>query len=267
GSWKKWASYRRPCGTVPKRSGLRNLPMSWRGWRRWPTMPGSIWKRRSRPSTARAAPDAGRRHVIAPPNLTLPPFRLNTTRTMRRFFVPVALIALAVLANNALAQQRPKLQVTDVRLGYPSGYAEDIGQRLFQYKAGSWAPVSVDIQVGRDGLKGTEGRIDVVVETLDCDDVLTNYSVNVPLEKLGPNEQFPVTTFTKPAVVNSEVSVTLYYDGQPLTQPYKKSQGGLDANQALYLGIGSRLPNLRRALRPDNLDNQPNQPLRFDGRE
>jgi hypothetical protein len=182
----------------------------------------------------------------------------------------LALIGIGFLPASALAQQqRPKLQVANVRVGFPAGYAEDVGERIYFYKAGSWTPVHVDIQVGRDGLRGNEGLLKVVVETPDCDEVLTNYSVDVPLEKLDPNAQFTVSTLTKMGATAGDVTVTLYYDGTPLTQPYKKTPTGtLDGNQALYVTLGSRMVNLRVALRPEAGDNvNVNQPQRFDGRE
>jgi hypothetical protein len=179
----------------------------------------------------------------------------------------LALLAVALLPASALAQQpRPRLQVTNVRVGFAGGYAEDVGERIYRCKSGAWAPVHIDIQVGRDGLRGTEGPLKVVVETPDCDEVLTNYSVDVPLEKMDPNALFTVSALTKVASNSSDVTVTLYYDGTPLGQPYKKSPTDiLDANQALYVTLGSRMVNLRRALVPEQPDNAvPQRQGRFD---
>jgi hypothetical protein len=184
----------------------------------------------------------------------------------------LALIGIGILPAAALAQQpRPKLQITNVRVGFAAGYAEDVGERMYHFKGGAWAPVHVDIQVGRDGLRGTEGPLKIVVETPDCDEVLTNYAVDVPLEKLDPGAMFTVSALTKLSTASNDVTVTLYYDGTQLGQPYKKTPtGGLDANQALYVTLGSRMMNLRRTLRPDpEMDNVPvNRNQRgFDGRE
>lgn len=186
---------------------------------------------------------------------------------MRPAFI-LALLGIGLLPGSVLAQQRPKLQITNVRVGFAAGYVEEAGERVYHFKGGSWAPVHVDIQVGRDGLRGNEGLLKVLVETPDCDDVLTNYAVDVPLEKLGPNEQFTVSTFTKLPTNSNDVTVTLYYDGQTLGQPYKKTPtGGIDGSHALYVTLGSRLVNLRRVLRQDPGELPIPQQQRFDGRE
>jgi hypothetical protein len=166
----------------------------------------------------------------------------------------------------ALAQSRPKLQITDVRIGFPAGVGRETGERLNHYKAGSWAPVYVDIQAGRDGLKGTEGRIEIIVETPDADDVSTNYKVSVALDKLGPNEQFTVPTYAKLAGNSDQVVVSLVYNGESLGQAVKKQQVGFDAGQIIYLTIGSRFQGLGQEQRREN----PNDPLDqeiFDPRE
>lgn len=154
------------------------------------------------------------------------------------------LAGLLLLPGAARAQSKPKLQIADVRVGFPAGVGRETGERQHHFKAGSWAPVYVDIQASREGLKGTEGRIEVVVETPDADDVLTNYTVSVALDKLGPNEMFTVPTYAKLAGNSDQITVSLKYNGEPLGGPAKKPQTGFDANQIIYLTIGSRLQGL-----------------------
>jgi len=163
-----------------------------------------------------------------------------------------ALLCLTALPAPVLAQQPPKLQVADVRVGFPAGFVADVGEKVQVFKAGAWVPVYVDVQAGKDGLRGTEGRIDIVVETLDCDDVLTSYTVSVALDKLGPHEQFTVVTYTKIAAASSDVIVHLRQGAQQLGPTFKKSFGGLDGGNALYLTVGSRLVGLRQAMRGEN---------------
>ena len=170
---------------------------------------------------------------------------------MRRLYL-FALLLVTALPTAGLAQQRPKLQVADVRVGFPAGFVAEAGEKRDLFKAVSWTPVYVDVQAGPDGLRGTEGRIDIVVETLDCDDVMTSYTVSVALDKLGPNEQFTVVTYTKPAATNSDVIVNLVHSGQQVGQTFKKTFGGVDASNALYLAVGSRLVGLRQAMRGEN---------------
>lgn len=156
----------------------------------------------------------------------------------------VCLATVLVLPGVAHAQAKPKLQIADVRIGYPAGIGRETGERFQHFKAGSWTPVYVDVQASREGLKGTEGRIEIIVETPDCDDVLTNYSVAVALAPLGPNEMFTVLTYAKPANNSDQITVSMRYNGEALGQSFKKQQVGLDSGQVLYLTIGSRLQNL-----------------------
>jgi hypothetical protein len=154
------------------------------------------------------------------------------------------LATVLVLPGVAHAQAKPKLQIADVRIGFPAGVGRETGERLQHFKAGSWTPVYVDVQASREGLKGTEGHLDIVVETSDSDDVLTNYSVPIALAPLGPNEMFTVLTYAKLANNSDQITVSMRYKDEPLGQSFKKQQVGLDSGQVLYLTIGSRLQNL-----------------------
>lgn len=182
---------------------------------------------------------------------------------MRRS-LPVSLVALLMLLPaQVLGQQPPRLQISAVRVGYPGSYVEQEGSRPHLFRAGSWTPVFVDIQAGREGLKGTEGRIDVIVETPDPDDVQTNYTVTVPLREMGPNAQFTVFTYAKLAAMTSDLKVTLRYGEQVINQtPQSMNQHtGVDAGHVLYMAIGSRLPALRLSINRIELDpNNPNVP-------
>ena len=95
----------------------------------------------------------------------------------------------------------PSWKLFQVRVGFPAGSqsAEMDSEQQPLYKSGAWTPIAVDIMVGPPGLKGTEGRIEIVVETADADDVATQYIVSESLPELGPGGTFTVNTYTKPA--------------------------------------------------------------------
>ncbi|MBL8793262.1 MAG: hypothetical protein JNM56_05105 [Planctomycetia bacterium] len=181
---------------------------------------------------------------------------------MRRSLL-AALVLL--LPTTAFAQQPPRLQIANVRVGYPGSYVEQEGSRPHLFRAGAWTPVFVDIQAGREGLKGNEGRIDVIVETPDPDDAQTAYTVTVPLRELGPNGQFTVFTFAKPASMTSELKVQLRYGDQIISQtpPTMNQHTGVDATQVLYLAVGSRLPAFRLTMNRNDPD--PNNPVNPNG--
>jgi hypothetical protein len=167
--------------------------------------------------------------------------------TMRRLLLPVLFAALGSPLE-AMAQERPKLEIADVRIGFPAGTQGVGGDKTNHAKASHWTPVYVYIQAGREGLQGTEGPITLVVEAEDADNVLANYRVSKPLSKLGPSGMDMVVAFVKPASTNPEITVSLEYDGRPLGKAVKKQQMVLDSGQILYLAVGDRLPDLKQAM-------------------
>lgn len=178
-----------------------------------------------------------------------------------RFAFFASLTAVLLLQPGlAHAQLRAKLQVSQVRVGFPAGSQDGEPSQL--YKAGAWAPVYIDITVGPPGLKGTEGRIEVIVETADTDDIATKFTVSESLPELGPGGTFTVAAYTKPARFNSDITITLRHDHQSLGQPFKQpNPDGLGPSKALYLTVGSRMPGLRQAFQ--TAENQNNGKWNF----
>jgi hypothetical protein len=160
----------------------------------------------------------------------------------------VCLLALLCLASPVGAQVA-RLEITDIRVGW-KGANDEEGPLSAIFKSGEWSPVFIDVKVGPGGLKGTEGRIDVEVETPDGDDVSTKYSIKYPLEQKKAGETFTILTHTRPAKSGADVSATLHVEGKVLAHYKTSATGGSDAGRGLYLALGSRLPSLRKLLKP-----------------
>jgi hypothetical protein len=165
---------------------------------------------------------------------------------MRRTLL--ACLTLLVSFSTAHAQPRFPLSVSQVRIGFPGGM--DV-EPVPLFKAGTWAPVYVDIKAELPGYRGTEGPIEVIVTAPDPDDVATNYTVSSTLPALAPNQTHTVLSYTKVAGSSPEITVTLRdpATGNGIGQPLKKSFNGLEAHQYLFLTLGARLPGLREAAR------------------
>lgn len=173
---------------------------------------------------------------------------------MRRTFVLAALTALFLPTFAHAQQQRPRLQIGAVRIGFMAGNsAGDVElEKPPLFKAGTWAPVLVDINVGPPGLKGNEGPLEVIIETPDADDVATNYTVTRPLEAIGPNGTFTVTGYTKLAGTQSDITITLKGpDSVIVGPPYKRQHSGLNPGQPIFITAGTRMPGMRQALAGD----------------
>lgn len=156
------------------------------------------------------------------------------------------------LAGPALADF--KISVGQVRVGFPAKPQGDDSDLTSMSRQGAWAPVFVDIEAGPEGLKGTEGNIDIVVEGPDASGTMTRYKVTASLPQLGPNEPFTVATYTKLAndSDNEGFTVTVWQEGRKLAQSDSRQvfRSTLDANRVLYLALGADLANLRKALKP-----------------
>src|SRR6266511_2855833 len=126
--------------------------------------PAWTWRRRCEPSTAAAAPAVVKRHAPVPRR------RNPRTYPMRNRILAAVVLAL-VLPVTAWAQGQPivpKIQITGVRVGFPTA-----GQGS-GFKAGAWTPVYVDLTAGLDRIGRADGSVFVQAE--DSDD-LQNYYV------------------------------------------------------------------------------------------
>ena len=93
----------------------------------------------------------------------------------------IAALVIALLAPApALAQKLKRTTFTgeerqNPRIGFEAGLAAE-GGKDYVFKAGLWAPVSVDFQVGDDPLPNAE----LSVECADSDDVQNTYTIKLP---------------------------------------------------------------------------------------
>lgn len=172
----------------------------------------------------------------------------------------IAALALALLPSALLAQEQPKrLKKTtitaDPRIGFQAGLA-NTGGKEYLFKAGAWAPVSVDIMVGDDPLENAE----LSVEVADIDDVQNTYTVKLP-RSVKPQQSITVNTYVRVGSRGGEMMTRVTQGGSEVTR--RPSQfDTLDLDDLLFVAIGGQLPGFRQALnaqRPRD-NNNPGNP-------
>ncbi len=148
-----------------------------------------------------------------------------------------ALLGLAVLLPNlAQAQERGKIRINIIRVGFPINLADS------QFKSGTWTPVYVDVTASP---LGPVTHAKLTIEAVDTDDVRNNYTVDMaPLE---PGETATITAYTKPGSAGDEISAVIRIDDVVATT---KSDifTALALDHHLYLSMGGRAPGWKRAL-------------------
>jgi hypothetical protein len=155
----------------------------------------------------------------------------------------LALLGSLLIPAAADAQRLKKIKITDVRVGYKSGFDQgDVPDSRWQYlfKAGQWTPIFVDLEAGDEGF--TRGEL--TVEVTDSDDVQNNYVVAVP--PLQPRESYTALTFTKPGGTGSEIVVTVRNDRE--SDRHQKVYESVPLEDLLFLAAGSHLTGLKQSL-------------------
>src|SRR5438552_12904842 len=107
-------------------------------------------------------------------------------------------------------QPRLQLHIETVQVGFGSSAP------IAEFKSGFWTPVYINVQAGPQGTP----RGDLIVESVDSDDVPNRYTV--PLPQLESNEQETILAFTKPGSTSSEITVRARVDDRLIAQ--KESQ-------------------------------------------
>ncbi|HEY8506056.1 MAG TPA: hypothetical protein VIL46_15830, partial [Gemmataceae bacterium] len=173
-------------------------------------------------------------------------------RTLACLTLPAVLAGL-IFAPPAAGQAKPRVQITDVRLGFPAGpFSRDLdedGRARPLFKAAFFAPVYVDVQCN----EAVEEPLRLVVSTADGTDVMHTYTV--PLPPLSPGQtlsavELPYLPYTKPGSFIAELEVSLHAGERRLGQPFTRTFFGLDPSEYLILTAGSRLPAFRLPPRP-----------------
>jgi hypothetical protein len=157
-------------------------------------------------------------------------------------FVCVACTLIGLMPSSIFAQERGPVTIDQVRVGYLTTAIET------QFKAGAWTPVYVDITAGLQGCPKSE----LVIESIDSDDVRNRYRVALP--SLEPGEQYLATAYTRPGGMGAEVMASIVLDGRTIAKK-DDTFTAMDAGQQLFVSIGSKVPSLRRALNPNEKDN------------
>lgn len=161
-----------------------------------------------------------------------------------------AFLGLWVAPATSFAQRtRPKkVAITDVRVGYKSGFdqgdmPEPNNKWQYLFKAGAWTPVFVDIEAGDEPF--TEASL--VVETTDSDDVQNNYTL-VRLPAIGSRESYTALAFTKPGSVGSEIIVRISNRNNNEEFTHKKVYDAVELHDLIFLAAGSHLTGLKQSL-------------------
>src|SRR5262249_31910445 len=94
---------------------------------------------------------------------------------------------------------------------------------------------------GKSQLEGA----DLVVQTVDSDDVFNEYAVKLPvLDFSAEQPQFQILTYARPGKMESPFTVSLRARGQTISAP-EKPVYALEPTYTLYATLGARLPGLR----------------------
>jgi hypothetical protein len=197
----------------------------------------------------------------------MPPHRLTAI---------LAAACLAFAAGDAAAQvSRYKIEIQSVRVGFEPGPTQPVDENAVAadrgtlYKSGAWTPIFVRLtnvnKYNPDPKK--DGPAVLLVETPDCDDTISTYSVPVPAfdEEEGLAGMANVIAYTRTGGRYSDFKVRVVAGTKDLSAEYKVGQQAnsnqnavaLDPNQGLYLAIGSRLPGLQFLEKRDPNQNQP----------
>ncbi|MCI0377914.1 MAG: hypothetical protein L0215_09925 [Gemmataceae bacterium] len=162
----------------------------------------------------------------------------------------VSLGLLALVSPLAAQEKKPKfvVQIDKVQLGFRSF---DPNAVTGQFKIGMWMPVYVEVTAGLKGVKADPNdKPYIQIESIDSEDVGTIY--RIPVTGMDPEETRVFTGYTKPGhsmQVAELVKVSLYYDGRTYSpQGRQVGQPFFELNSAMYLTLGSRVPDLRNAL-------------------
>jgi hypothetical protein len=167
------------------------------------------------------------------------------------------------VGSAAQAQQRGRVRIDAIRVGFPAGIQQDASRGDWEaaplFKVGFWTPVYIDLTAGTQGFQRDEAV--VVVEASDGDGLPTQFTVAVP--PLQPSETCTVLAYTRPGSLQNDLTISVQNraNGQNLCRPEQKNARdlvGLTAQQLLYVSIGARLAGLRAAIRRD--EQRPERP-------
>jgi hypothetical protein len=159
----------------------------------------------------------------------------------------LACLALGLLVSaDAVAQTRERVKVTGLRLGLPVGPVRSDTSRTGIFKPGQWAPVYIDLECARD----TEEPLQVIVETRDADEVITEGSVEIAAmvkgDRLQGNELGRLP-YLKPGQVNATLTVRVKgaRSGRTYGESSERFMQSVEGPSFVILGVGANLNSIR----------------------
>jgi len=176
---------------------------------------------------------------------------------------------LFLFASSALAQEvedpkkipkRPDLKIARVQVGFAAGAfsgmtADADGGKLALFKVGSWTPIFVTIETGKE-FRGLE----LVARLPDGDDITTVARLPLPpmLATDPADARKPFTTtrviYLKPGATDSqiEVSVRSIDSGRTVGDTYRKNLMSMTQRMYLVTSVGSNLSGIRMGRTSNN---------------
>jgi hypothetical protein len=172
-------------------------------------------------------------------------------------------VALGLLAATALPAAAPP-HIDGVLIGLRGGPDislpdhPDVRGGVGRSRNGVWTPVQVTLKAGHDGV--TRGAFRLVVESNDGEAVAYRYTVPVPA--ISADGEQVVFAYARPGNSASTFNVTLESADGKAAQTVARLQRDtgelrkevLEPPDVLYLTVGSRLPALKRAVKPAEAD-------------
>jgi hypothetical protein len=150
---------------------------------------------------------------------------------------------LCLLAPGAALAQRPRVKIDQVKVGFLKNPQEGV------FKAGTWAPVYVDVVAPPEGL----AKAELAVESTDSDDVRNSYSV--PIRSLEPNERVTILTYCRPGSYSNKITAKVKVGNYEYT--HDETYMSMQLAHSLYVVAGSKAPGFRRALVAANRKSDP----------
>lgn len=158
-----------------------------------------------------------------------------------------------ILAPTVCAADPPRIDDKGIRIGLRDG------PQLARSRNGVWTPVTIPVQAGSDDVPRDSYRL--VVETTDGEAVPYRYTAAVPA--IPANRTQIVFAYVRPGSSGALFTLTLQKaDGSEVQTVADLSRDSsnkeiLEPNEVLYLTLGSPLPGLKSASKPEAAGQEP----------
>lgn len=158
----------------------------------------------------------------------------------------IAVVAAALLAPSAAFAQKLKRTTftggeDNPRIGFQAGLLANESGKSYLFKAGLWAPMSVDFIVGDDPLDKAE----LSVECADSDDVQNTYTIKLPPLKSG--QSFTANTYVRVGSRGGEI-VTRITQGGSEVAIRRSNYDTMELDDLLFVTVGPPIDGIRRAM-------------------